>query len=58
MWKDAKRSAQLFYKLVSVPNPPLHFVVGKDAIEATKQKIAGLAAEIDMYETWSEGLEE
>ena len=57
-WKDAKRSAEVFYKIACVPNPPLHFVVGKDAIEAARQKIAALAAEIDTYEGLSEGLEE
>ena len=57
-WKDAKRSAEAFYKIACVPNPPLHFVVGKDAIEATRKKIAALAAEIDAYEGLSEGLEE
>ena len=57
-WKDAKRSAGAFYTIACVPNPPLHFVVGKDAIEATRKKIAALAAEIDAYEGLSEGLEE
>ncbi|KAI1789973.1 hypothetical protein LXA43DRAFT_538159 [Ganoderma leucocontextum] len=37
-WKDAKQSAEAFYKIAeSIPNPPLHFVVGKDAIEATRK---------------------
>ncbi|KAI1789984.1 NAD-P-binding protein [Ganoderma leucocontextum] len=57
-WKDAKRSAEAFYKIACVPNPPLHFVVGKDAIDAARKKIAALSADIDVYEAWSEGLEE
>ena len=57
-WKDAKRSAEAFYKIACVTNPPLHFVVGKDAIEATRKKIAALVADIDTYEGMSEGLEE
>ena len=57
-WKDARRSAEAFYKVACVPNPPLHFVVGKDAIEAARKKIAALAADIDAYEGLSEGLEE
>ncbi|KAM5541156.1 hypothetical protein V8D89_005085 [Ganoderma adspersum] len=56
-WKVAKRSAEAFYKIACVPNPPLHFVVGKDAIEGAR-KIAALAADIDAYEGLSEGLEE
>ena len=57
-WKDAKRSAEAFYKVACVPNPLLHFVVGKDAIEAARKKIATLSADIDTYEGLSEGLEE
>ncbi len=57
-WKDAKRSAEAFYKIVCVPNPPLHFVVGKDAMEGARKKIAALVADIDAYEALSEGLEE
>ena len=41
-----------------VPNPPLHFVLGKDAIEGVRKKIAALAVDIDAYEVLSEGLEE
>ena len=55
-WKDGRRSAEAFYRIASVPNPPLHFLVGKDAIEATRKKIAALSADIDAYEAWSEGL--
>ncbi|PIL22726.1 hypothetical protein GSI_15419 [Ganoderma sinense ZZ0214-1] len=57
-WKDSRRSAEAFYRIASVPNPPLHFLVGKDAIEATRKKIAALSTDIDAYEMWSEGLEE
>ena len=57
-WKDAKRSAEAFYKIACVPDPPLHFVVGKDAIAGARKKIAALAADIDAYEELSEGLEE
>ena len=58
IWKDAKRSAEAFYKIASVPNPPLHFLVGKDAIDGARKKIAALSMDIDAYETWSDGLEE
>ena len=57
-WKDAKRSAEAFYKVACVPNPPLHFVGGKDAIEGVRKKITALIADIDAYEGLSEGLEE
>ncbi len=57
-WKSARRSAELFYMTTSLPEPPLHLVVGKDAIEATRKKIASLSELVDTYENWSEGLEE
>ncbi|RPD56680.1 NAD-P-binding protein [Lentinus tigrinus ALCF2SS1-7] len=57
-WKDTRRSAEVFYKAASLSDPPLHLLVGKDAIEATRRKIASLAEEVDKYEVWSEGLEE
>ena len=58
VWKDTRRSVEAFYKVASLPSPPLHLLVGKDAIEATRKKIAILSEEINEYEAWSEGLEE
>ena len=58
VWKDTRRSVEVFYKVASLPSPPLHLLVGKDAIEATRKKIAILSEEINEYEAWSEGLEE
>ncbi|RPD56679.1 NAD-P-binding protein [Lentinus tigrinus ALCF2SS1-7] len=57
-WKDTRRSVEELYKVASLPDPPLHFLLGKDAIVATRAKIADLSGSIDKYETWSEGLEE
>ena len=57
-WKDTRRSAEAFYKIAYVPNPPLHFLVGKDAVEGARKKIAALSTDIDAYEKWSDGLEE
>ncbi|KAM5541159.1 hypothetical protein V8D89_005088, partial [Ganoderma adspersum] len=57
-WKDARRSAEAVYNIACMPDPPLHFVVGKDAIKAVRKKIAALAADIDAHEGLSEGLEE
>nr|VWO98189.1 Mannitol 1-phosphate dehydrogenase [Ganoderma boninense] len=58
VWKDARRSAEAFYKVACLPDPPLRVLVGKDAINATRKKIAALAANIDTFEALSEGLEE
>ena len=55
--KDARRSAEAVCQIAGVPNPPLHFVLGKDAIEMARKKIAELKASLDLYESWSEGLD-
>ncbi|KAI0687012.1 NAD(P)-binding protein [Earliella scabrosa] len=57
-WKNARKCGEVFYKIASLSNPPLHFVVGKDAIGATRQKLAGLLEVVEKYESWSAGLEE
>ena len=57
-WKNTRKSVEMFYKVASLPDPPLHFVLGRDAIDATRKKIAALTANIDTYEALSEGLEE
>ncbi|KAM5538881.1 hypothetical protein V8D89_007440 [Ganoderma adspersum] len=57
-WKDMKRCAEAFHRIASVPTPPLHFLVGKDAIGGARKKITTLSMDINTYETWSEGLDE
>ncbi|TFK83917.1 NAD-P-binding protein [Polyporus arcularius HHB13444] len=54
---DSKKVVQVFEKIASLPDPPLHFVVGLDAIELARKKLADLKASIDLYESWSEGLD-
>ncbi|KAH9932820.1 NAD-P-binding protein [Epithele typhae] len=56
-WKDATRCAEVFYRVGSMDVPPLHLVVGRDAIAAARKQLADLSASIDQFETWSEGLE-
>ena len=48
-WKDARRSAEAVYQIAGVPNPPLHFVLGKDAIEVTRKKISALVAQTSTH---------
>ncbi|RDX48767.1 NAD-P-binding protein [Lentinus brumalis] len=57
-WKDTRRSVEVFYKAASIPDPPLHLLVGKDAVDAARKKIASLTESVVKYEAWSEGLEE
>ena len=56
-WKDTRRSVELFYRITSLPEPPLRLVVGRDAISATREKVAAVGKTLDEYESWSEGLE-
>lgn len=51
-----KASALIFHKLVNDPNPPLHLTLGQDAVSASKEKLAGLLAEVEKYEEWSNDL--
>ncbi|TFK83920.1 NAD-P-binding protein [Polyporus arcularius HHB13444] len=57
-WKNTRRCVEVIYKVAALQDPPLHFVLGKDAIGATRAKIADLSGSMDKYEAWSEGLEE
>ncbi|KAI0747545.1 NAD(P)-binding protein [Fomes fomentarius] len=57
-WKNPRRSVELFYRVASLPKPPLHLVVGKDAIDLIENKLNGFLKEVQDYEAWSEGLEE
>lgn len=56
-WKDTKRSVETFYRFASIPDPPLHFIVGRDAIAATRSKVLELTETADRFESWSVGLE-
>ncbi|KAH9932811.1 NAD-P-binding protein [Epithele typhae] len=56
-WKDAVKCAEVFYRAGVMDDPPLHLVVGRDAIGATRQQLAALSTTLDKFESWSEGLE-
>ena len=56
-WKDTRKSVELFYRVVDLPKPPFRLVVGRDAISATREKVAAVTKCLDEYESWSEGLE-
>lgn len=52
----AEAGAAKIYALAALPEPPLHFPLGKDAAPAMRPTIAGIAADFDKYEAWSEDL--
>ena len=54
---DSRKAVEAYYKLANLPEPPLHFVVGVDAVEMARKKVAELKANLDQYETWSVGLD-
>ena len=56
-FKDTRRSVEVFYRFADIQDPPLRFVIGKDAIVATRKKYAEVMATVDRFEGWSEGLE-
>ena len=53
---DLKKAVAKIYDLASVASPPLHFPLGKDAVKNFRAHFAEVSAEVDKYESWSEGL--
>ena len=47
---DPKKAAQIMVDLVSNPNPPLRLLLGRDALDAARQKLASLQADFDANE--------
>ena len=54
---DPIKGVAAIYRMASLPNPPLHFPLGKDAIASVSAKAKKLLAATEEYAAWSEGLE-
>ncbi|KAI0642845.1 NAD(P)-binding protein [Trametes meyenii] len=54
---DTRKGVEVFYRVAGLPDPPLHFPVGKDAIAEIGGKVRILEETIEKYGGWSEGLE-
>lgn len=54
---DPDKAVERFYKLAHLPEPPFRFILGKDAVATARQQVKSVVADVDKYETWSEGLE-
>lgn len=39
-----------------LPNPPMHFPLGRDSVAFAREKIGTLSAEVDEYASWSDDL--
>lgn len=50
---DPHKAAQALLTLVEADNPPVHLLLGKDALKLVREKIAGLQAEIHAWEQLS-----
>ncbi|MFM0738463.1 oxidoreductase [Paraburkholderia xenovorans] len=50
---DPDKAAQALLKIVEAGNPPVHLLLGSDALELVKAKLAALGVEIDAWETLS-----
>lgn len=53
---DPNKAAERFYELAHLPEPPLRFSIGKDAIFSAKEYLRKVATDVDKYESWSEGI--
>jgi hypothetical protein len=51
---DPRKAAQALLTLVAAEKPPVHLLLGKDAVRLVREKIARLLAEIDAWEGLSE----
>ncbi|EJF55823.1 NAD(P)-binding protein [Dichomitus squalens] len=54
---DPRKGMEVVYKLATLEDPPLHFPLGKDAVDLVRKKTATLLADTEKYESWNEGLE-
>ena len=46
---DPVKGAEVLCELVQLPDPPLHFIVGQDALYLVKQKLDGLKKDLERF---------
>ncbi|KAI0775583.1 NAD-P-binding protein [Trametes elegans] len=54
---DTRKAVELFYRVAALPNPPLHFPVGVDAVALINKKLDAMKDIMHRYGSWSEGLD-
>ena len=54
---DINKAVKKIYLLGGLPTPPLRLVLGKDTLTLISSKVELLTTEMEMYASWSEGLE-
>ena len=50
---DPAKAAQALLKVIASPNPPVHLLLGNDALKLVKEKLSSLADEISEWEAVS-----
>lgn len=50
---DPQKAAQAMLGLINSPNPPAHLLLGSDAVQLVRDKLAAMASEIDQWEALS-----
>ena len=53
---DARKGAEAIYKIAALPDPPLHFPLGEDALAEMQTKFDEFGKVLKEYRSWSEGL--
>ncbi|KZT72728.1 NAD(P)-binding protein [Daedalea quercina L-15889] len=55
--RDAGKAVQAMYEIAQIPDSPLRFPLGKDAIQQVRDQTAGFLADTDLVASWSDGLD-
>lgn len=54
---DPTKAAEVFFRVATMPDPPLQLPIGRDAIAMARKVLAELGDAVALYESWSEDLE-
>lgn len=51
---DPEKAAEVIYKVSELPEPPLRFQLGQDAVQAVKGHLERVLEELGKYKSWSD----
>ena len=46
----------VMYRLTTIPDPPLHFPLGEEAVTIVKATLQGILADTEKFASWSDGM--
>lgn len=55
--RDPAKGVQRIYDLSLLPEPPLRFPLGPDAVDGVKSQVKLVEKDAEKYASWSEGLD-